>query len=72
MEFSGLVGPFVKYSSFACPGLKPCKELCIKSASEAKVTSFTQSEGTSVDECEGHTRVIFFPNTKAEKNLNMG
>lgn len=42
-----------------------------KTASEAKVTSFTQSEGTSVDECEGHTRVIFFPNTKAEKNLNM-
>lgn len=69
MEFSGLVGPFVKCSSFACPGLKPCKELCVKSASEAKVTSSIQSERISVEECEGLTRVIFFTNTRAEKNV---
>lgn len=66
MEFSGLVGPFVKCSSFACPGLNPCMELCIKLASETKVISSTQSEDTSVDECEGHTRVIFITKSRKE------
>lgn len=72
MEFSGLVGPFVKRSSFAYPELKTCKELCIKSTSEANVTSSTQSECTPVDElwrasCSDFLRQY----KKKEKNLDM-
>lgn len=64
------MGLSVKQSSFACSGLKTCKELCIKTTAEANVTS-TQSEHTSVDEHEGPTTVIFFPSRGAEKNLNL-
>lgn len=54
MEFSGLVGPFVKCSSFACPGLN-LEGALYKINIRANVTSSTQNGGTSIDECEGHT-----------------
>lgn len=48
MEFSDLVGPFVKCSTFACPVLN-LQGAVYKISIRANVTSSTQNEGLSVD-----------------------